>query len=163
MTHYEFSVEYSETMVRNAVRMFLWQRLKRMWKLWVGMLLLAAGTVTLFLMGDRSWFLGLFGATLGFSILMLFFLYRAHLNNSVGRLREMQMPRAEFRLQDESLTITSGLGAATFPWSGIQEILEGSNFWVLCTAPNQFFTLPTLGVPAEALAFIRSRIPSSKP
>ena len=145
-------------MVREAVRIFLWHRLKRMWTLWIGMLLLAAGMIALLLTGDRSWFLGLLGAGLGFSILMLCMLYRAHLTNSVGKLRQMGVPKAEFKLENDALTVTSGSGAATLPWSKIQEILDSPKFWVLCTAHNQFFTLPTLGVPPEALEFIRSKI-----
>jgi hypothetical protein len=145
-------------MVREAVRTFLWHRLKRMWTLWFGMLLLAAGTVTLFVTGDRSWFLGLVGGSLFFSILLLWFLYRAHLDNSVGRLRKMEVPKAEIKAADETLTITSGSAAVTLPWSTIQEILDSPKFWVLCTARNQFFTLPTLGVPQAALDFIHSRV-----
>jgi hypothetical protein len=157
VTHYEFSAAYSEAMVRKAVHLFFWHRLKPMWMLFVVMALLTAVTVTLVALGDRSWVIGLFAAGLGFSVVWLVFLYRAHLNNAVGRLKQMKGPRAEFRLQDESITVTSELGSATLPWSTIQEILESSTFWVLCTSPNQFFTLPIAEVPAAALDFIRSR------
>jgi hypothetical protein len=161
MSQYRFNVEYTEAMVREAVHTFLWHRLKRRWTLWVGMLLLAAATVMLFLTGDRSWLLGLVGATLGFSVLLLWVLYRAHLTNSLGKLRQMGVPKAEFRLENDSLAITSGSGAATLPWSTVREILATPQFWVLCTATNQFFTLPILRVPPEALEFIRSRVQRS--
>jgi hypothetical protein len=160
VAQYQFNVEYTEPMVRDAVRTFLWHRLKRRWTLWVGMLLLVASMVMLLLTGDRSWFLGLVAATPGFFVLILWLLYRAHLTNSLGKLRQMGVPKAEFKLENDSLTITSGSGAATLPWSTIQEILVAPQFWALCTATNQFLTLPTVSVPPEALEFIRSKVRS---
>jgi hypothetical protein len=162
MAEYEFSIDYSEALAREAIRACWWHQSRRMR---IPSLILAVEAVILFWWSfwsrDISWPLRvgagiLFGAAL-YSILWQWGFYRAYLRLALGRLRRMKVPRADIKLQAESLTMKSDLGAVTLPWSEIKEILTRPALLVVFTRDNNFFSLPTRNVPVEGLDFIRSR------
>jgi len=74
------------------------------------------------------------------------------------------MNRAEstFRLMDAAVTISADTGSMTVPWSAFKEVLGCKGCWLLRNASNRYVTLPTEGVPSEALQFVRSKIPIYK-
>jgi hypothetical protein len=157
---FEASVRYSEPVLRRAVRTFMMRRLiKGLGPLGLAALaLLLMGEVALIAAGDRSWSIGLFGGVLLFVVLWIAAVWQAHLRNTIGALRRMRAPEASFTLHETDLTIRSDRGAATIPWSAIEEVWELPRCWLFFTAPNQFFTLPTDGLSQEMLAFIRSKV-----
>jgi hypothetical protein len=157
---YTFRVRYNEAMLRATVRAFVLHRVGGKTLL---LTLSAAGVLYCgYLIGfgkDR-----LFAAfvTVTFICLPLWvaFLWRAHLGNTLGKFRLMTTPESTFTLTGDSLSVLINNGAgATLPWSYFQEIWDCKDCWLLLLAPNDFITLPTRGVPDEALNFIRSKIP----
>jgi hypothetical protein len=70
----------------------------------------------------------------------------------------MQVPMARCRLSDTELTIASELGSATIPWTLILEIWQFQRVWLLLISPSYFVTLPTDGIPAAALEFMRTKV-----
>ena len=70
----------------------------------------------------------------------------------------MQVPMARFTLNDAELSMASELGSATIPWPLIVEIWEFPGLWLLLLSRSYFVTLPTDGVPAPALEFMRAKM-----
>jgi len=157
---FEASVRYSEPVLRRAVRIFMMRRLVKGFGP-LGLLALALlliSEVALVAEGDRSWSVGLFGGVLLLVVVCVAAVWQAHLRNTIGALRRMRAPEARFTLHETDLTIQSDQGSATIPWSTIEEVWELPRCWLFFSAPNQFLTLPTDGLPQEMLAFIRSKV-----
>ena len=89
--------------------------------------------------------------------------YAAHWRSTVGRIRRMQVPMSRFTLNDMELSVASELGTATIPWALIVEVWEFPELWLLLLSKSYFVTLPTDGVPASALAFIRGKVKAAHP
>jgi hypothetical protein len=164
MVH-EFLARYSEDVGREAVRRFLGRRMRE----WLGLkLCLAALALTAYLgwliyTGNRSWWVGLLAATLILIPSIVLASYAVHWHNTVGRIRRMQVPMARFTVDETQIAVASELGSATFPWSLIVEVWEFPELWLLLLSKNYFVTLPTDGVPASALEFIRAKVRSTHP
>ena len=75
----------------------------------------------------------------------------------------MQVPMARFTVDETQIAVASELGSATFPWPLILEVWEFPEIWLLLLSKNYFVTLPTDGVPASALEFIRAKVRSARP
>ncbi len=151
-TAYRARLRYSEAMVRRAVRVFVWRRLRRM--LWIEVVLVAA-----VLLGWRAWPL-IAGTALTLSALLLLtvlLVWRAHWRHSVGVFRAMDPPEADFSFDEQGLSARSSEGAVTLPWRKFAEAWEQPGFWMLLIGTNAFITLPLDGLPAEAEAFVRER------
>ena len=158
---YVVELRYTEPVMRRAVRVFVSRRLLRRGWLW-----LAAATLLL-----TSLFLGWWtGPTFaaGWALASLVFLaafvtavWRAHFANTVGRYRAMDPPTARFTFDAAAMTVASNLGESTLPWSSFTAVWETDGAWMLFLAPNQFMTLPTADLCAEAQAFLRTRLPEA--
>ncbi len=154
-----YRVTYTEAMVRDAVRSFVWQRFVREQK---GLWLAAAGLLVLLAIllwrGDRSWVVGVLAVVVLLPVLLLVAGWAAHSRNTVGRFRRMPTPSAEVAFREEGLSFASELGSAQLPWSVITDIWERPGYWMIFTAPNQFSTLPTATIAAVDLEALRSRV-----
>jgi hypothetical protein len=106
---------------------------------------------------------GLLAATIVLIPCIVLAVYAAHWHNTVGRIRRMQVPMARFTLDETQIAVASELGSATFPWPLIVEVWEFPEIWLLLLSKNYFVTLPTDGVPASALEFIRAKVRSARP
>lgn len=149
-------VAYTEDIVRDAVRTFVWRRgivgQKRLWIAEVAMIALLLWNV------DRGWV-----ATIMFAILllppaMIAVMWIAHHRNTVGKYRRMRTPDATLTLRDEALVVASDLGSATIPWSTLTEIWERPAYWMIFIGPNQFFTLPLQTLSPADRDFLRSKV-----
>lgn len=149
-------VRYSENMIRDAVRTFVRRRFileqKLLWTLAGAMLLLCAWMLA---GGDRSWAAILAGTAALLPLLFVLVGWRAHLDVSLGKLRAMPEPEAEFAFDEQGFRVTSGLGEFRLPWSSMSEVWTRPDFWMLIIAPNQFATLPTQNIPPEILNRLR--------
>ena len=148
--------QYDEAMVRRAVRTFVWRRFvlgeKVLWVLAGAMLLLCAWLIA---QGDRSWLAIVTGAAGLLPLLFVLVGWFAHLRASLGRLRAMPVPEAEFAFDDQGFRATSGLGDMRLPWSSVAEAWVRQEFWMFIIAPNQFVTLPTQNIPPKTLDQLR--------
>lgn len=162
MPEYTFTVTYTEGLLKRAVHTFMWRRVGPDWKLWLAFSLVAVALITLLWLGDRSWWVGFFGADLLIILVLLTAVWRAHWVNTLGKFRRMGEPKAAFTFSDTGMTVASDMGSSTVPWSMVEEVWELPDCWMIFLSPNQFLTLPTQDVPDEALRFARSRLPTRK-
>ncbi len=154
-----FKVTYTEEMLRDAVRTFVWKRIftsqKAVWAIEVALL------PWLFWYGDRGWLTGAVGIVILLLPLMVASIWIAHHRNTIGTYRRMPTPQAEFTFYDKEFEVMSALGSAKIPWSTITEIWERPSYWMIFTAPNQFMTLPVQTLSATDRDFLRSKAPSA--
>ncbi len=166
MAHFEFSVQYSEDLVRRSVRWhFGWlMRRELTWPLWIAVIATAATLVGYgLLQGRASWIEGVSAAVLLLLPMNLIVGYRAHMSQGLGRLRTMGTENPRFVLTDAALTISASSGSTTIPWNQFVGILKGPDFWILRTRNRATLTLPTQGVNVSALGFLETRIRTAEP
>ncbi|WP_229720865.1 YcxB family protein [Dyella nitratireducens] len=59
------------------------------------------------------------------------------------------------------MSLSSGAGTASIPWSAITEIWQFKTCWLLLLSKSQFVTLPLADVRPELAAFILERVQAS--
>lgn len=150
------TLEYSEALVREAVRAF-WRRTVGVGFV-VALTLLAGSLAVLLWHGDRSWFVGAIGAFLLFGLAFAALVYTVHLRNALAKFRGMGPPVATLELADDTFTVASGLGRSSLPWSAVTEVWRYPTFWLLLFSKSQFITLPLASLPADAQTFILARV-----
>ncbi|MFV0335613.1 MAG: YcxB family protein [Tropicimonas sp.] len=153
------TVTYTKAIVSDAVRTFVWRRAiaGQKW-LWAGEAAMIVLFAWLVWRGERGWPVGVIGIAVLLPPFMVVAIWAAHYSNTVGKFRRMTSNRADFRLGDDGFEVTSELGGASLPWSGITGIWERPGYWMLFTAPNQFLTLPLANVSAADRDFVLSRL-----
>lgn len=154
-----YRVTYTEAIARDAVRSYVRRRfLSEQKGLWLVAFLMLLFFAYLLRAGDRSWLLGVVGAAVLLPVLFVLAGWRAHHANTVGKFRSMPSPVAEIAFREDGLAVTSAIGSGFLPWSSLTEIWERPGYWMIFSGPAQFNTLPTAGIPAENLQWLRSRI-----
>ncbi|QWF16878.1 YcxB family protein [Lysobacter capsici] len=152
-------VVYTQAMVRDAVRTFVWRRVVVAEKgLWLAASALLAFVVFLLWRGDRSWLVGALSIVVLLPPLLLALVWRVHHRNTVGKFRNMPAPEATFVFAEDALMIESGLGSASIPWSSLVEAWERPGYWMLFTSKAQFLTLPVADLSEDDLARLRQRL-----
>ena len=157
---YVVELRYTEPVLRRAVRVFVSRRVLRRGWLWVAAGLLLTSLVLDWLTGP-SFAAGWALASLVFLVALVAAVWRAHYTNTVGRYRAMDPPTARFTFDAAAMTVASSLGESTLPWSSFTAVWDIDGAWMLFLAPNQFMTLPTTDLCAEAQAFLRTRLPQA--
>jgi hypothetical protein len=163
MTRYQFTVSYTEDLVRRADRAYFEYRLRHdFWSVYLCLAtLLCFGLYGAF----RHDWSGLYlKADLGLVslIVMLFLGYRAHLRYGAAKLKAMGAPTAAIVVTDDGLTATSGSGAGDLPWSDLSDIVETQEFWLLRLKNKSKITIPIQGINPAVLSFIRSKLGSTR-
>ena len=154
-----FEVAYTEAIVRDAVRTYVWQRVIVHQKgLWIAELVVAALLAWLLLIGEQGWAVIAVGIAVLAAPCLIVMVWWAHHQNTVGKFRRMPTPTAQFSISGEGLEVKSHLGAAQMPWSSISEIWERPTYWMMFTGPNQFLTLPIESTPEMARSVIRTKV-----
>jgi hypothetical protein len=157
------TLTYTEAMVRDAVRTYVWRRIVQEQKgLWFAVVFLALLMGWRLSIGDRSWFVGFIGAFLLLPPLLLLTAWRAHYVNTVGTFRRMATPKAQLTLGENGFAIASDLGSGDRPWSQVTEIWERPDYWMVFTAKNQFNTWPMAELTADARDWLRTRISGNR-
>ena len=149
------TLHYSEALVRRAVRSFWWRNTG--WGFLLACLGILFGFSYGLWSGDRSWWVGLFGAGLGFVVVMAGTLYFIHARGSLARFRRMRIPEATLELGEERLRMSSDVGTTELVWSTITEVWRFPEFWLVFFSRAQFVTLPTADLDPTAREFILSK------
>lgn len=153
-------VTYTDEIVRDAVRTFVWRRgIVGQKGLWAAEVVLIALLIWLPLRGEQGWLFGVVSVIAILPPCLTIAMWVAHHRNTVGKFRRMTSRRADFMFLDEGLEVASELGSARIPWSGVTEIWERPAYWMIFTAPNQFMTLPLRTLSADDRDFLRSKVP----
>ena len=157
---HEIEVQYSEALVREALRAFFWRRTKELLdlKILAAAVLVIGGAGWLWLRDQRSWLFGFLVAIAVLGPVVLLSAYAVRYRDSVGRFRRMKNPKARFIIRDADLTVVSDLGSSTVPWSAITELWQFPRFWILLFSGASFVTLPTEGLSESVLSFVRSKV-----
>jgi hypothetical protein len=151
MSH-EATLIYSEALLRQAVFAF--------WRRSVGVGFLAAllvavlGLVVLVAQGMASWLVGTIAAVLVLGIGFAAVVYVVHYRNSLRKFRQMDEPRATFRADESSFTMSSDIGTTTLQWSAVKELWQFPSVWLLLYSKSQFSTLPLACLSSETQAYI---------
>lgn len=157
------TLTYTEAIVRDAVRTYVWRRIVVEQKgLWLATLVLTLLTGWSLMAGDRGWFVGFIGAFLLAPPLLLLTAWRAHYVNTVGTFRRMATPTAQLTLGENGFAVASDLGSGDRPWSQVTELWERPGYWMVFTARNQFNTWPVAELPADIRDWLRARIKGSQ-
>lgn len=153
---YETTLEYSLPLLREAVAGFWWRSVG------VGMLIalaVCAGMLAFLLaQGDRSWVVGLLGASTVMGAAISLAIYVVHYRNAVQKFRDMGVPRATFKASVDSFTVSSDVATSTLPWSAITQVWKFKNCWLLLFSKAQFMTFPLASVSQDLQSFVLARV-----
>jgi len=155
MSH-EATLIYSESLLREAVFEF--------WRRSIGMgfiLMLVALTVVLGVLvalGAPVWIIVTLVVLLVLAAAVAVALYIGYYRNSLRKFRTMSTPRATFRADESSFTMTSDAGTTTLQWSAVKELWQFPSVWLLLYSKTQFSTLPLACLPPDIQAFVQERV-----
>ena len=160
MTGFTTVLTYTEPMLRRAVRTYMVRRVLRGRLVVLGAAIVAIEALALLVLSARADFLlGILVATVLFLGGFVAAVWRAHAANTLGRFRAMPRPQATLTVTDEAFTVSSGLGAATIPWSGFTEVWVLPECWMLFLGPASFNTVPLAGLDAAQRAMLARKLP----
>ena len=155
MSH-EATLIYSESLLREAVFGF--------WRRSIGMgfiLMLVALAVVLGVLvalGAPVWIIVTLAVLLVLAAAVAVALYIGYYRNSLRKFRTMSTPRATFRADESSFTMTSDAGTTTLQWSAVKELWQFPSVWLLLYSKTQFSTLPLACLPPDIQAFVQERV-----
>jgi hypothetical protein len=156
---HEATLIYSESLLRQAVFGF-WHRSVGI-GFFVALLIAALGLVVLVALGQSSWIIGGLAAVLLVGIAFALVVYVVHYRRSLQKFRQMGQPRATFRADDSSFTMSSDIGTTTLQWSAVKELWQFPSVWLLLYSKAQFSTLPLACLPPETQTYIVQRVRES--
>jgi hypothetical protein len=159
---HRFQVEFSEAIVEEAARAFFKHVIKDGlgWKVGFAAFLLATSLVVQFVIGDVTWLTGVCATTLMILAAIIVALRLGTRRRIIGTFRRMKSPRAEYVFRENDFSATTELGSITLPWSTVTRCLELSSCFLLILSNTSSITLPTRGISAEGLAFVRAKLAS---
>ena len=156
------NVTYTEAIVRDAVRTFVWRRgiagQKLLWALEAAM---TASLISMLWNDERGWVFAVVCIAVLLPPGLIVAMWIAHYRNTVGKFRKMSTRRAEFSFDDDGFEFVSELGSGRIPWTTFTEIWERPAYWMIFMAPNQFLTLPIETVSPIDRDFVRSKVSSA--
>jgi uncharacterized membrane protein YecN with MAPEG domain len=149
------TLTYSEQVIKEAVRSVWWRTIGPLFP--AVSLLLAAFVIYRAIHGDRSWFIGVLGATVIIGAAVMIASYFVQLSRSLARLRRMKTPEATLELGEERFRVVSDVGAFEIQWSLIKQLWRFERAWVLLFSGSEFMTLPIDGLSEQSKEFIKDR------
>jgi hypothetical protein len=149
---HEATLIYSESLLRQAVFGF-WHRSVGI-GFFVALLIAALGLVVLVALGQSSWIIGGLAIVLLVGIVFTLVVYVVHYRRSLQKFHQMSQPRALFRADESSFTMSSDIGTTTLQWSAVKELWQFPSVWLLLYSKSQFTTLPLACLPPETQAYI---------
>ena len=155
MSH-EATLIYSESLLREAVFGF-WRR-----SIGMGFILMLVALVVvlgvLVALGAPVWIIVTLAVLLVLAAAVAVALYIGYYRNSLRKFRTMSTPRATFRADESSFTMTSDAGTTTLQWSAVKELWQFPSVWLLLYSKTQFSTLPLACLPPDIQAFVQERV-----
>jgi hypothetical protein len=149
---HEATLIYSESLLRQAVFGF-WHRSVGI-GFFVALLIAALGLVVLVALGQSSWIIGGLAIVLLVGIVFTLVVYVVHYRRSLQKFHQMSQPRALFRADESSFTMSSDIGTTTLQWSAVKELWQFPSVWLLLYSKAQFSTLPLACLSQETQAYI---------
>jgi hypothetical protein len=156
MMPHEATLIYSESLLRQAVFGF-WHRSVGI-GFFVALLIAALGLVVLVALGQSSWIIGGLAIVLLVGIVFALVVYVVHYRRSLQKFHQMSQPRALFRADESSFTMSSDIGTTTLQWSAVKELWQFPSVWLLLYSKSQFSTLPLACLSPETQAYIVERV-----
>lgn len=153
---HEATLEYTLPLLREAVAGY-WRRSVGVGVL-VALIVCGGMFAALLAQGDRSWVVGLLGATIAFCVAFVVAVYVVHYRNAVQKLRDMGAPRARFKASVDSFTVTTDTASSTVPWATVVQVWKFRNCWLLLFSKAHFMTLPLACVPPDLRSFVLARV-----
>jgi YcxB-like protein len=158
MSH-EVILRFDEPLLRRAILCFWWRVIGI--RFVIAMVVMAVGLVVLVSGGDRSWFVGVLATVLALGVAFVVAIYVVHYRHSLRVFRKMGDPEATLTLTESSLSMSSGAGSSTIPWSTVTELWQFPDFWLLFFSKSQFVTIPLANFTPDAKAFLLGRVEAS--
>jgi len=153
---HQATLTFSEPLIRRAVVAF-WRRTIGV-GFFVALAILIVSLTYMVRAGDRSWVVGVLASVLAMGVGFPVLFFVAHYRNSMAKLRAMGSPTASLIASESALSLSSGAGSASLPWSSVSELWQFPTFWLLLLSKAQFVTLPLSGITPDAQAFILQRV-----
>lgn len=155
---YRFTVRYDEALMRDAVRVFMMQYLRRHRRsfLTYGLFLLILGVLAW--SGQKYGLLGLVAGVVGSWLFGFAYVWRRSLKRIESRLLTSR-PELDFVFQDGDLSVSSDQMSLTMPWSTIDDVWMLPRYWLI-VIERRYFVLPLDRVSEEALNFVRGKFES---
>lgn len=150
------ALNFNPSVLRQAVRGFCW-RVTGL-RFFMALAAVAIGFAVSIHEGDTSWMTGVLGVVLAVGIIFPAALYVVHYRSAFQKLRDMGSPQATLEASDNGLSLSSGAGSASIPWTAIVEIWQLKGCWLLLLSRSQFFTLPLVDMTPELEAFILAKV-----
>jgi hypothetical protein len=147
---------YDKPLIRHAVRAFWWRVVG--FRFIAAAALVSIALVISILRGDTSWRTGVLATILAITIALIVAIYVLHYRNALQKLTAMGKPQATLSASESSLTLSSGAGSATLPWSAVTEIWRFESCWLLLFSKAQFVTVPLADMTAECADYILARV-----
>ena len=149
-------LEYSESLIKESVRSYWWNQ--------TGPTLFAVLTgLTIYCfyllgVGNRSWYLGVIGATVLIGILIITSSYFVQLNRFLAKLRKMKHPEATLEVAESHFKVSSDLGSSEVKWSMVSKLVQLKKAWIIYFSPHDIMTLPIGNIPDETKDYMLSRM-----
>ncbi|MBB4128343.1 hypothetical protein GGR77_003670 [Xanthomonas translucens] len=150
------TLSYDRTLIRHAVASFCWRVVGLRYV--VALALVAGPLVFLVRGGNASWLVGVLASVLVLGAAFPVALYAIHYRNALRKLDAMGAPLGTLEASDTALSLSSGAGTATLPWSAVSEVWRFDAYWLVLLSKSRFVTLPLAGLSPEAADFIRVRV-----
>jgi hypothetical protein len=151
MSH-QVTLHYDQHLLRQAVLRFWWRVVGI--RLVIAMVVMAAGLAWLVSHGDRSWFVGVIATVLALAVTVIVAIYFVHYRSAMRRFKNMGEPEGTLTVSETSLTISTGAGSSTIPWTAVTELWQFPAFWLMFFSKSQFVTLPLADFTPETKAFV---------
>ncbi|MHC4504361.1 MAG: YcxB family protein [Planctomycetota bacterium] len=152
----EVTVEYTEAMIRRAVRRF-WTRFLG-WDYLAALFVGLAAFVALLLLGYAGWYTVVLGTVVALAVIVGASAYFVYLKRSMGILKQMESPQAVFRFDEDGVSTQSDLGSSTMRWRAVTKIWRFPEVWLLFFSKRVYVTLPSEGLSPELLQFIAAKV-----
>lgn len=153
---YEFSVKYSEALIKQAHLQF-WKR-KHGFDAVLSVIFLLGASYVLFFMEITEWYVVVFFTIALIFTIAVYSIYFIWRRQSFDALHAMKTPEARWKFTEEKVQAESDVGKTDLKWSAIKKIWCFDQAWLLFYANGAFSTLPTQGLDSEALEFIKSKV-----
>jgi hypothetical protein len=127
MSH-EVILHYDEHLIRQAVLRFWWCIIGV--RFIIALVVIGACLAWLVSHGDRSWFVGVVATVLALAVAFIVAIYFVHYRSAMRRFKNMGEPEGTLTVSETSLTLSSGAGSSTLPWSAVTELWQFPAFLV---------------------------------
>ena len=152
----EITVRYTPEIIKFAVRQF-WRRSIDAGG-FAAFILMTALAIYLFVIGDRSWLLGVVGTAVLFCFVIGAASYRIYLSRSMEKFKRMNDGIAKFQFSDNGIWVESDIGASEVAWAFIEKIWVFPKVWLLFYPKQGYSTLPVADIDDELRQFIIEKV-----